>query len=128
MKCFNCDEEGHMAFECHREASTTRHRPAGILTPHRPGRPPTDDYLTALAELGIVRNANAARVLAVTCPWCGSGPRDRCVNRALGTPAAFHEKRWQEAGLEPPRRPALADAARRQVDEMRAQESKVKLT
>ena len=92
------------------------------------GRPPPDDYLTALAELGIARDADGARVLAVTCPWCGSGPRQRCVNRALGTQTAYHEKRWQEAGLEPPLRPPLADIARRQVDEIREQRDKLQLT
>lgn len=83
------------------------------------GTPPTDDYLTALAELGIVRDPDGVRVLAVTCPWCGSGPRQRCINRVLGTQTFFHEKRYEQAGLEPPQRPPLADVARRQVDEVR---------
>lgn len=92
------------------------------------GVPPTPDYTAALAALGIPRTPGATRLLAVACPWCGSGPRTPCFNRAIDAPTQWHEARHEAAGMVPPRRPALADVARRQLQEIQAEREKVRLT
>jgi hypothetical protein len=132
MKCFNCQQEGHMAWQCDwipgagPEWATT---PQPLHVTRRPPDAPSDSYLTAKAELGMITNPDLITLLATPCPWCLSGPHQVCVNRALGTPKRdYHEARYTAAGVEPPRRPALADVARRQVDEMRAERDKVTLT
>jgi len=125
MKCFNCQQDGHIARDCqwHRELQAPPPLPAApppSLT-RRPAEPPSADYLTAKAELGIPRNPHAVALLTARCPWCLAGPWQHCVNRATGILKHDpHEARYRQAGIDPPQRPALADVARRQADEARA--------
>ena len=51
-------------------------------------------------------NDATAEVLAVACPHCGSGLRQRCRGPA-GRDCYTHAVRWQAAGLVPPRRPRI---------------------
>lgn len=36
MKCFNCDQEGHMAWQCGQQAATTPERPDSLAIYRRP--------------------------------------------------------------------------------------------
>lgn len=132
MKCFNCKMEGHMAAQCTWIAGVGP-APARPAAPPRPasrvpGVPPTGDYQAAKAELGIPRNPDVAALMGAGCPWCAAGPWQHCLNRALGTvKERAHDARYRNAGIDVPLRPALADAARRQVDEVRAERAKTAL-
>lgn len=123
MKCFNCQQEGHVAAECrwYTELTPALPRRPDAVPPRRDPEPPSASYLQARAELGTPANPAIAEILGVRCPWCEAGPWQHCVNRALGTPKQRpHEARYQAAKVPVPAAPDLADVARRQVDEYRA--------
>jgi Zinc knuckle len=131
MRCFNCQQEGHIASQCDWVPGAgpgwaTRSQPLHIT--RRPPDAPSDSYLAAKAELGMPTRPDLVALLNASCPWCLAGPHQVCVNRALGTPKRdYHETRYTAAGLDAPLRPALADTARRQADEARAERDKVQL-
>jgi len=124
MRCFNCGQDGHIAPNCRWLPELA----ADPLFMRRPADPPSAEYLAEKERLGMPAHPAAVALLAVACPWCDSGPKSPCVNRALGTPTVWHEARYTAAGIEPPRRPLYADVARRQVDEARAGLDKVGIT
>lgn len=138
MKCFNCEQDGHMAWQC-----PWKHELSGIPDPipadstptpppfdptRQEGRPPTAGYLAERERLGMPSDPQAIALLEARCPWCDSGPWQHCLNRALGTVTPFHEARWTAAGMQAPRRAVYADVARRQVDEIRTEREKANIT
>ena len=59
----------------------------------RPGTPPPLEYYATRIKLGMPSHAAA---LAITCPWCGSGPGEPCYVRATGRRAKHpHEARTE---------------------------------
>lgn len=133
MKCYNCQTEGHIRSQCpyRRELAAVPDLPEqGNVIPlpvtRRRPDPPAESYLQAKAELGMPRRPDIAAILTAHCPWCDAGPWQPCVNRATETAKADpHEARYLAAGVEPPRRPALADVARRQADEAKAERERI---
>lgn len=118
LRCWNCQEPGHVAADClyARELARPVTGPARPF-PMRDPDPPTPEYLEKRQQLGMP--AAGPAVLAAACPWCKSGLWRRCVNIATGAETDPHYARQESAGVAQPSL-RLAHIALRQVAESRA--------
>jgi Zinc knuckle len=113
FKCFECGDDGHLAYDCPNLTHLRSTRPFERVDPD----PPTAEYLAAREAMGEPSSGPA--LLAVACPWCHAPKWRRCVNVGTGRETDPHYARQEQAGVEQPS-VRLIELAKRQVAESRA--------
>ena len=122
VKRCQCHPESHMQLTQHRKCPSCRKTVVTWDT-----STDCELHILAGAQRPYIGHANSpgGHELAAACPWCDSPAGQACQNTALGTiKPRSHEARYQAAKLSVPGS-ALAEEARRQVDESRANDARL---